>query len=411
MVFDKNMIENKDIIKKLSQQYENFYLYDEQEILKRINILKSTFSGIGFLYSVKCNPNPHVVKCIFSQGFGADAASLGEVLIAGEAGLSKEQIYYSAPGKTIEDIKTAISKSVIIADSIDEIKRIDAISKDMDCITEIGIRIHPDFSFYGHEIHPSKFGIDAKQAVDFIKVNQCSNIKITGIHIHLRSQELNTKVLGNYYQNVFDFAERFQKTCGIELKYLNMGSGIGIPYSPDDISLDLDYLGSLVEKKLSEFSEKYPDARVFIETGRFVAGKSGVYVTRILDRKVSQGKTYLIAQNTLNGFVRPSLEMMVKHYVQDAGIDSYEPFFTGFDSFQIYPLKDEEPYETVTIVGNLCTGTDVIAENIMMPHLECGDVLVISNAGAYAAVLSPMQFASQKKPLELFLKVDGKIAL
>ena len=117
----------------------------------------------------------------------------------------------------------------------------------------------------------------------------------------------------------------------------------------------------------------------------------------------------MIAKNTLNGFIRPSMIKMVEHYTNGEAAPSWEPMFTHNEAFQFATLKDDAPYEEVTIVGNLCTATDVIADDIMMPHLECGDVIIINNAGAYAAVITPMQFSLQEKPAEKFIALNGEI--
>ncbi len=133
------------------------------------------------------------------------------------------------------------------------------------------------------------------------------------------------------------------------------------------------------------------------------------YVTKVIDRKLSQGKTFIILKNTMNGFVRPSLARLVAHYSTETSPAGSEPFFSGADAFQFIALKEGKCNEYVTLAGNLCTATDVIAENILMPHLEYGDLVVVSNAGAYAAVLSPMQFSLQERPAELFVTKDGKV--
>lgn len=401
-------MKNKAMIAKQAEKYDSFYLYDENCIISSVNTLKENFPQIEFLYSVKCNPNCHVLHSVFTQGFGADAASLGEVFLANEAGLTKDQIYYSAPGKTMEDIKNAISKSILIADSLDEIKRIQIVASQAGMTAKIGIRINPNFTFYGNCGQSSKFGIDEDQAVAFIQDNDCENIKITGIHVHLKSQELNTAVLSDYYRNMLRLAEKFLSLCG-ELEYVNMGSGMGIQYSVNETPLDMKLLSADIHCALDKFKAAYPNTKLIIETGRYVVGKSGIYVTKVVDRKVSCGKTYLILKNTLNGFIRPSLAVLVTHYAEREEPAAAEPLFTGKDAFQFLTLKDDEPTELVTLVGNLCTATDVVAENIMLPHLECGDCIVMTNAGSYAAVLSPMQFATQEKPVEIFLTTDDKI--
>lgn len=401
-------MKNKAIIAKYAEKYDSFYLYDESCIINSVNVLKENFSQIEFLYSVKCNPNRHVLRSVFAHGFGADAASLGEVLLANKAGLSKDKIYYSAPGKTMEDIKAAISKSILIADSLDEIRRIQIIASQAGITVNIGIRINPNFSFCRNCGQSSKFGIDEEQAVEFIRNYDCKNVKITGIHVHLKSQELDARILSDYYGKMLHLAEKFHSLCG-ELDYVNMGSGMGIQYSVDETPLDMKILGADISSKLDKFKAACPNTKLIIETGRYVVGKSGVYVTKVVDRKVSHQKTYLILKNTLNGFIRPSLAILVMRYAAQDEPAPSEPLFTGKNTFQFLTLKDEEPTELVTLVGNLCTATDVVAEDIMLPHLECGDCIVITNAGSYAAVLSPMQFATQEKPIELFLTTDDKI--
>lgn len=179
----------ESVVREQAKRYDSFYLYDEGQIVAQTDKLKEHFPGVLFLYSVKCNCNSSVLRSVFSQGFGADAASMGEVEKALAAGLSKENIYYSAPGKSIEDIRNTIEASVLIADSIDEVKRIQRVAEEMNIAVEIGLRINPDFSFDGDEGIPSKFGIDEEQAITFIKDADFSNIKITGLHVHLRCQE------------------------------------------------------------------------------------------------------------------------------------------------------------------------------------------------------------------------------
>ena len=404
-------MQHKDTILALTKEYDSFYLYDEAVILQHIKRLKDNFPWVDFLYSVKCNPHPQITKCVFGQGFGADAASLGEVLLAAASGLKKEKIYYSAPGKTVKDIEGALEKAVIIADSLSEVEKIQKAAENRGITAQIGLRINPDFSFTGNQGVPSKFGIDEEQAVDFLKNGNQDNIRVTGIHVHIRSQELQAQALLSYYGKMCELAEKFYGLCG-GLEYVNMGSGMGIDYTKQDQPLDMEALGAAAAQATAGFREKYPDTRIMIEVGRYAVCKSGSYVTRVIDRKVSHGKTYVILKNTLNGFVRPSIAKMVMRYAVDENPVGCEPMFTANGAFTFHPLQMHEAEETeeiVTLVGNLCTATDVIAEDITMPCLVPGDCIVIDHAGGYAAVLSPMQFASLDKPAELFLTVDGKV--
>ncbi|MDC7291076.1 diaminopimelate decarboxylase [Blautia schinkii] len=402
---------NETQLQELARRYVSFYLYDEKSILESTAQLIRDFEGIQFLYSIKSNHNPDVVQCILSNGFGVDAASLKEVEIGSENGLGQTNIFYSAPGKTERDIQNSIHRATLIADSLNEVERINQIAGELGLTVSIGVRINPNFTFDESHGVSSKFGIDEEQALAAIPLWQTyPNIKITGIHVHLRSQELNKETLLRYYRKMFLLAETFQTVLGCPLEFLNMGSGMGIEYSQQDTPLNTVWMGQQMQKMLQEFRLKFPQTRVLIEVGRYAVGKSGSYVTRVLDKKTSYGNTYVILANTLNGFLRPSIARLVNKYATGDFPVSSEPLFTALDAFAFLTIPSvSQKTETVTLVGNLCTATDVIAEGIILPALEPGDLIIITNAGSYGAVLSPMQFSSLDKPAELFLSQSGKI--
>ncbi len=396
-----------EVIEELAKYHETFYLYDEQILLENIERLKKAFSGVRFLYSMKCNPNMHILRSVFSQGLGADAASPGEVQRAAMAGLRQEEIYYSAPGKTIEDIEQTINKAILIADSISELQRIETVWKKKEKLS-VGIRINPNFSFDGNGGQPSKFGID-EEAVDvLLEEMPFQSIRIAGIHIHIQSQIIAWEKLAAYYRYIFSLAEKFHQ-AGCSLSYINLGSGIGIPYGNEQESVDIERLGRALRNEMERFLAKSPHTHIYIETGRYVAGPCGMYITKVADKKVSRGKTYLILKNTLNGFIRPSLAMLVGKYSKEEIPAGCEPLFTCRTPVTIQTLTSERQKERVTLMGNLCTSADVIAEDIELPVLEAGDLLLLSHAGSYGAVLSPMQFSFQQKPAEIFLTAEGTI--
>ena len=134
------------------------------------------------------------------------------------------------------------------------------------------------------------------------------------------------------------------------------------------------------------------------------------YITfKVVDKKVTHGKNFVLLSATLNGFARPSMVAMLEHFMGNGHIAAWEPIYTGDHSFQMIPLVETAERETVTVTGNLCTGTDLVLSDADMPKMEVGDTVVFPNAGSYAAVISPMQFASQPKPAQLFLRADGTV--
>lgn len=398
-----------EAVGKAKEKYDSFYLYDEHVIAEQIAQLKTHFPTVYFLYSVKCNSNRNILQSVFRRGFGADAASLEEVCRASENGLTKEEIYFSAPGKSRLDIEESFQQAILIADSITEIDLMEEIAANKGITVDIGIRINPDFSFTRDVGYPSKFGIDEQQVYRLFENNNFSHVNIIGIHVHIKSQELDAGRLKNYYKKVLALAENFQKKYDMHFKFINMGSGMGIPYAEDELPLNVASLGNVVEAMIQSYNSTYPETKIMIETGRFVVGKGGFYITKVMDKKESYGKTFLILKNTLNGFLRPSLARLVQKYATIEKPMPSEPLFTCLNEFQINTLIKNRPLQKVTLVGNLCTATDVIAEDIELPILLPGEVIIITNAGCYGAVLSPMQFSNQDKPEELFITIEGQI--
>lgn len=400
----------KEILLKIAKNHDSFYLYDENKICKSITKLKESFEGVKFLYSLKANPNLRILDSIFGEGVGADAASLKEVLLSHEREVPIEDLQFSAPGKSLDDIRESIDKATIIADSYNEISMISQVALEKGIVAKIGIRINPNFTFDSDKGVFSKFGIDEDQLFENLaRTNSLPNIEVVGIHVHSKSQELNEEVISNYHKNVLNLALRVQASLGRKLEFINMGSGIGIPYEKMEDDVEVERIGREFRKHFTDLKEKLMPIRIYIETGRYLVGKAGLYVTKVRDKKVSHGKTILILSNTLNGFYRPSISQMVRNYTQEEFPVSTEPLFTSFNSTQIGVIKESDEKETVTLMGNLCTAMDVIAKDIELPKLEIGDIIIMNNAGSYSYVLTPLQFASLDRPKEIFVSCDGKI--
>lgn len=402
-------METKYLIQRMATQYDSFYLYDEQSIISRINLLKKFFPSVEFLYSIRCNPNENILKSIFKNNFGASVSSIGEFRLAQKLGLPKEKIFYSAPGKSMNDLQDSYEHLMLIADSISEIERLKYLAKVRNEQIKIGIRINPNFTYEKDEGISSKFGIDEKDAIDYLEKNDELYVKIVGIHTHIKSQELDCSKLNRYHKKVFQLAEKIEYSIGHKLDFINLGSGIGIPYSQDDKEFNIEWLGSEMEERISNFKMSHPKIKVFMESGRYIVGKCGTYVTHVIDKKKSRGKTFVILQNMLNGFFGPSMSHLIKNYSGKENPESLEPLFTKLNANEIKILNPTNETELVTVVGNLCTEADVILSDCILPRLRIGDVVTFSNAGSYAFVLSPMQFGLQEKPAELFFTVDGEM--
>ena len=379
-----------------------YYLYDEAVILDNLRTLKQTFPGFRFFYSAKTNPNRHVLQTLLANGCGIDAASAGEVRLAEGLSVAKDDISYSAPGKTDEDLRYALPRCRVIADSVGELSRLDKIAGELGGGFEIGIRINPAFGMDAVAGGPSQFGIDY-ELLESLPALQ--NVKITSIHTHIQSQNLGWETLARYYENVFALAENL-KTLGFSIRIINFGSGCGIVYDEScQTPLDMEALGDAVRK----LTEKYAGTAetLIIEPGRYLVGKAGVFRTRIIDKKVSRGKTYLIASGGMNGFLRPAAANIAKLYGPVSR--GAEPLISCETPCEISVLNSAETTEVVTVTGNLCSGFDVFARDIALPKAEVGDYLEFSNAGSYACTLSLREFAAQPKVKEFFRTVSGEV--
>lgn len=404
------MKNKSDVIKKLMTQYQRpFYIYDESIISKQITTLSEKLPYFEFLYSIKTNPYTPIVNFVVSRGFGADAASAEEVSIAKKAGLSYEKVLYSSPGKTRKDIEKTLDKSIIIADSYNELALINDVAKERKLYIKVGLRINPDYSMDIGKGASSKFGVDEETIVkqkDFL--SSLTNIKIVGIHVHLRSQVLDHSKLYRYYEKIFELALFCKETMGWKIEFVNFGGGLGIVYSSlNDISLNLELLSGECERLFQRFRDKI-NARLIIETGRFVVCEAGKYVTHIVDIKESRGTKYLIVENGLNGFLRPSIaELLTAYTPQGSKLQGCEPVFTAKDAFEFIILEKEKSFiEKVSIVGNLCTSADIMAKDVMLPKADIGDIIVVSKAGSYSYTLTPVLFASHSLPLQFYMKTN-----
>ncbi|WP_300670953.1 hypothetical protein [Desulfoluna sp.] len=407
------MEETFNVIKELMAQYDDsFYIYDEKKISGQINILLENFSHYEFLYSIKTNPLDPIVKFVASKGFGADAASAEEVVIGQKAGVPYEKILYSAPGKTRKDIEKTIDKAIIIADSYNELVLINDISKQKNMHTKVGLRVNIDFSMDGGKGSSSKFGVDEHTLIkQKAFLNSFSHIKIVGIHVHLRCQILDHSKLYRYYEKIVELGLFCQETLGWEMEFINLGGGIGIVYSlAHDTPLDMEKLSRDSQGLVQRFKSKL-NARLIIETGRFITCEAGQYVTRIVDIKESHGTKYLIVQKGLNGFLRPSIaELLMDYSPENATLKASEPLFTATDAFEVMiPDGDKSCLEKVTVVGSLCTATDVLVKDAMLPKATIGDLVIVSKAGSYAYSLSPLLFSSHGLPYQFYLTTESKI--
>lgn len=396
-------------ILSLARTHAPCYIYEYEKLRTQAETLHTVFPAFDFLFSVKANPYPPVLKALNSFGIGADAASAQEVLLAEKCGMPRENIYFSAAGKSDQALLTAWEHGYLIADSLGEVERIGALAASKGESRAIGVRLNPDFSIGGGKGHASKFGIDEGDLPRLKALLDTLPVTVEGLHIHLKSQNLDADILGRYYQNCWELAKRVKDVLSCELKYVNFGGGVGIAYdlrveSPLDFARLRSYTDAIAAENAAGMQ-----ARLLIESGRFLTGQMGHYFLRVVDKKVSCGKTYVIVENCMNGLQKPAIAAMLRHAIGDGVLTPQEPMFTAEYAFPITAYGDENRTETVDIVGNLCCAQDVLKEDFFGPALSVGDLIEVGNAGSYACTLTAQRFSSHLPPAELLVDGDGNI--
>ncbi len=401
------MINNSVLQNLMKEVNTSFYVYDEEEILNSINILKEKFSEFEFLYSVKTNPNKHILKLMSDNNIGADAASAKEVKLSTLANMKKEKIIYSSPGKTRKDIESIMENCIITADSYNELILLNDIAKEKDIILEVGLRINANYNIFGGSPISSKYGVDEETLIghkDFI--DSLENIRIIGIHVHLQSQILDYNIIYNYYEYVLKLALHCQEKMNFQLKFINFGGGLGISYHESYETLDINKLGEKSNELIKRYKNKL-NARFIIESGRFLVCKSGTYVTPIVDIKTSRNIKYLIVQHGYNGFFKPTISELIVSYTNTKdNLKMMEPLFTSYNSYEINLIQENQSTEKeqVTVGGSLCTAADILTKDIYLPKAKINDLISVNNAGSYAYTLTPVLFSSHERPVEIYFK-------
>lgn len=383
------------------------YAYDKSLINDTVKQLKSMLpKRIKLHYAIKANPYPPVVFHLKSLVDGFDVASKKEMLLALQTGMEPAEISFAGPGKSDEDLTAAIIAGITLhAESVNEINRAISIGKKLQLLPQIAIRVNPAFELKSSGMKmsggPKQFGIDEEQLPSILQHYDHKDYKLRGFHIFAGSQNLKEEALIEAHVNTFNLAIKLIKLCPKDIDYVNIGGGLGIPYFAGEKSLKLTNITQNLSSLISQFEGELKGKNVefIIELGRYLVANSGVYISKIIDKKSSRGTTYLICDGGLH------------HHLANSGnfgqvIRKNYPVFIGNKLFNVNNhtgLTATEDTEQVEIVGPLCTPLDILANKVHLPKAEIGDYVVVMQSGAYGATASPQQFLSQPQLDEILL--------
>lgn len=391
-------LNNFEEIYKLTTEGETpSYIYSKKVIDRQYNILRDNLpKRIRIFYAQKSNPNKEILKKIKDLGAGCDTASLGEMAKALDAGFPEGKIMLTGPAKTQKELRFALQRQIfsINVESLQELELLNRMAEFVDTTQEILLRINPPFeagetnTIIGG-MGVSKFGVDVDYVPEFIeKASKMKNVKLKGIHIFNSSQILDWDKIYANTVDVIDTAMEISSNFDISLTRLDMGGGFGIPYSKDESELDIFKLGKNLNEllKVPGYKEFLSGAELMYEPGRFLTGMSGIYITKVLYTKVSNGRKIALIDGGIHHLIRPVL------IGQPHPIINLTAIYNGRNDMDRY-----------LVAGPLCTSLDRFDTSALLNDVRQGDILAVLNAGAYGYTESMPLFLSHKPAPEIFL--------
>lgn len=372
-----------------------FFAYDRAIISAHVRALRAALPrAIDLHYAMKANPMPAVVQMMVGLVDGLDLASAGEMKVALDAGADPAEMSFAGPGKRPVELWQAVAAGVTInLESPHELEAILAAGKALGVKPRVAVRVNPDFELKASGMKmaggPKQFGVDAEQVPDVLAEMGRHPIEFRGFHVYSGSQNLKAEALCDAQRKTLDLAVRLAEHAPAPVRMLNLGGGFGVPYFPGDQPLDLAPVMENLRAVADDARVRLPEAKLMIELGRYLVAHGGVYVTRIVDRKVSRGHTFLVTDGGLNHHLAASGnfgQVIRKNY----------PALIG-------NRADAPAEEEASIVGPLCTPLDLLGDHLELPRAEVGDFACVLLSGAYGYTSSPLQFLSHPQPLEVLV--------
>jgi diaminopimelate decarboxylase len=371
-----------------------FYAYDRQLLATRVAALRAAFpAGVKLHYAMKANPMPALVGFMAGQVDGIDVASAGELKVALDAGADPREVSFAGPGKRDAELRQAAAAGVLVnIEAMREIRVLEAAGRELGVVPRVAVRVNPDFELKGSGMKmgggPKQFGIDVEQIPALLAEIGARGLGFEGFHLFAGSQNLRAESICDAQNQSYDLALRLAEHAPAPLRFLNLGGGLGIPYFPGEQPLDPAPIGANLAALAERARRDLPEVSLVIELGRYLVGEAGVYVTRVIDRKVSRGQVFLVVDGGLN------------HHLSASGN-------FGQVVRKNYPVmvskRGTGERETASVVGPLCTPLDLLADRMELAAAEPGDLVVVFQSGAYGASASPQRFLGHPDCVEVLV--------
>ena len=372
-----------------------FYAYDRALIGARVAELRKHLPrDVHLHYAMKANPMPAAVQHLSRLVDGLDVASAGEMQVALDTGMAPALISFAGPGKSDAELARAAAAGIAVnVESEREVEVLAQLSHTLSLKPRVAVRVNPDFELKSSGMKmgggPKQFGIDTERVPALLaRIGQLS-LDFQGFHIFSGSQNLRADAIQEAQQKTIELALRLAEHAPSPVRTLNIGGGFGIPYFPGEQALDIAAVGANLAKLLPQVGQRLPQAQVVIELGRYLVGEAGIYVCRVIDRKISRGHVFLVTDGGLHHHLAASGnfgQVIRKNY----------PVVVG------NKVVGRER-EIASVVGPLCTPLDLLADNMELAKAEVGDLIVVYQSGAYGLTASPTAFLSHPSPAEVLM--------
>ncbi len=364
-----------------------FYAYSRDLLRARAARLRGALPPVVKLhYAMKANPMPAVVGLMATLVDGIDVASAGELKVALDAGADPAEVSFAGPGKRDPELRQAVAAGVLVnVESMRELPVLARAAQELGLPARVAVRVNPDFELKGSGMKmgggPKQFGVDVEVVPGMLAWIAREGLAFEGFHLFAGSQNLRAESICDAQLKSYELALRLAAEAPGALppvRFLNLGGGFGVPYFPGEQPLDLAPIGANLQGIVERAARELPQAQIVIELGRYFVAEAGIYVTRIVDRKVSRGQVYLVTDGGLNHHLAASGnfgQVVRKNYPVTVG-----------------NRAGSSEREVASVVGPLCTPLDLLADRMELPVAQVGDLVVVFQSGAYGASASPQAF-------------------
>ena len=376
-------------VSRIAQQVGTpFYLYSYRTLVRHFKVFNEAFEGIPHLvcYSMKANSNLALIRLFVNLGGGVDVVSGGELYRALKAGADPQKIVFSGVGKKEDEIEYGLKAGILMfnVESSMELRTINEVAGRMDKKAPISIRVNPDIDAKTHPyittgMKQNKFGIDILRAPMAYRLSsELPNLKVMGIDCHLGSQLVDVDPFVEALKRLKSLVDQLRME-GMEIRYLDLGGGLGITYNDEEPPHPYEYASNILEE-IRSFN-----CTLILEPGRVIVGNAGILVSKVLYTKENEEKCFIIVDAAMNDLVRPS-------------------YYGSFH--QILPVREEAREEIVAdVVGPICESADFLAKGRKMPRPNPGELITVMSAGAYGFSMAT-NYNSRPRVAEVLVRDD-----